>query len=98
MKKIITTLFALLALNSYAEPQRLTMQVVCDKAIDVLSYLETKYEELPLFVSKVYSGDKVSGTLILMVNKETKTWTNVIMNLDGSTACVVASGMEYTIN
>lgn len=98
MKKIITTLFAFLAMNSYAEPQRISIQAVCDKATNVLSYLENKYEELPVFVGKAYTGDRQSGVVILMVNQETKTWTNVLMNLDGSTACVVASGAEYTVN
>jgi hypothetical protein len=98
MKKLLTTLLLSLALNAGAEPQKLSVEAVCDKATDVLNYLETKYEEVPIFVGKAYTGSRPSGVAILMANQNTKTWTNVLMTLDGSMACILASGQEYTVN
>jgi hypothetical protein len=98
MKKIITSLLTIFAMNSYAQPQRMNMPIVCDSAGDVLSYLTEKYGETPILSSKVYTGENISGTSIILVNKETQTWTNVIVNPDATVACVISSGKEYIMN
>ena len=87
MKKFAVVLALLLSNISQAqEVVELTKKVKCSNTKVVMAEFMSKYQELPLWVSKTDSGTEVA----LLMNKEKKTWT--LLEFNDTLACVIATG------
>ena len=90
MRKTILTLALLLTTTTFAQQPDEIIDLVkplkCSRAESVMNFLAEKFKEKPLWVGKTSAGTHI----VLMVNKETKTWT--LIEYDSALACVLGAG------
>lgn len=84
MKKLILAL-AVLSSSALAQPQKINIQVECDKHDKVMDALQKDYKE-----NIVWVGKTKELTYGVLANNKTKTWTIVVT--DNNVMCVMASG------
>jgi hypothetical protein len=90
MKKIIIFLL-LISTSVFAEPIKLSQQIVCDDTKSIFEYfVEGEYQEVP-FWSGFEDINKTS--FVLLTNKKTGTWTMIQYNL--KRACIIAVGDKW---
>lgn len=107
MIKYITAIFIALApaanaqQNETVEVVDVLMPIVCTvNGIGYLNNVTMQYSEKPLFTSKTAHAivtDKainLEGTLVTLVNQQTRTLTVVVVYPDGS-LCELAAGIEF---
>lgn len=87
MKKLIIAL-AVLSSSALAQPQKVTVQLDCDKHDKVLNSLQKDYKE-----NIVWIGKRKELTYGLLLNNTTKTWTFVLT--DNEVMCVVSDGEGF---
>lgn len=91
MRKTILTLALLLTNTAFAQQPPgeiidLVKPLKCSRAESVMNFFAEKFKEKPLWVGKTSTGTHI----VLMVNKETKTWT--LIEYDSALACVLGAG------
>jgi len=90
MRKTILTLALLLTTTTFAQQPDEIIDLVkplkCSRAESVMNFFAEKFKEKPLWVGKTSTGTHI----VLMVNKETKTWT--LIEYDSRLACVIGAG------
>lgn len=84
MKKLILAL-AVLSSSALAQPQKINIQVECDRHDKVMDVLQKDYKE-----NIVWLGKTKELTYGVLANNKTKTWTIVVT--DNNVMCVLASG------
>ena len=92
--KYILALLVLIAIPVKAETINIPAQ--CGPTQDYLDVIQGEYNEQPVFISKGQAqagGGKLYQ--MLMVNKETLTWTFMVINEKNGTTCAFASGKGF---
>ena len=86
MQKILVVfLLALISLVANAEVEKLYKPVVCSDLRTVIESISAEYEEIPY-----WNGVSDNTKFILMVNKQTMTWT--MIEYTDKEACVIGTG------
>jgi hypothetical protein len=87
---VLAFLLALTSLVANAEIEKLYKPVVCSDLKTVIESISSEYNEVPY-----WNGISSDTKFILMVNKQTGTWTMIeYLNKD---ACVVGSGIRANL-
>ena len=94
MKKLIKLLFASLLLVvaiAQAGPVKVMKPVLCDETKKVYNELVNgEYAEMP-----AWGGESEKSKFVLLINKETGTWSLIEFHKD--TSCIIGEGEGYRI-
>jgi hypothetical protein len=89
MKKFLLGVLLLPALTT-AEPVNVDKTVVCDRATTMLSLIEKKYQEKPIWFANSKDGD-----FVVTINRDTNTWSIIQFSLEKNIACLIDSGIGF---
>lgn len=89
-KRVVAFLLALTSLVANAEVEKLYKPVVCSDVRTVVESISAEFNEVPY-----WNGTGESTKYILMVNKQTMTWT--MIEYTDVNACVVGSGVRANL-
>jgi hypothetical protein len=87
MKKYIIIL-SLLPLTSFAKPEKITNEMLCDDTKKIVEFLAGKEQQFPMLVG--LADDVANSQMTLWVNPKTKEWT--ITATKDDITCFVGSG------
>ena len=92
MKKLIILLFATLLIVvaiAQANPVEVKKTVICEETKKLYNELVNgEYAELP-----AWGGEGEKSKFVLLINKETPTWT--LIEFDNGTSCIIGAGEGY---
>jgi hypothetical protein len=92
-KMVKYLLGAMMLVSAYLPSTIFAQQLQCGEPKEVIEELKEKFNEEPIFVMKNFQ----QSNIVLFINKQTKDWTLIAFNSEGTIACLVSAGTNFTL-
>tara|TARA_R110000782_G_scaffold173809_2_gene265167 strand:+ start:5332 stop:5658 length:327 start_codon:yes stop_codon:yes gene_type:complete len=93
MLKYLVLSVAMFSCVSFAETTEQNRTVMCDSAKIVIPYLQSEFNEYPMFIGDVQLEEDKTAYVGVTVNPESQTWTVILFN--ANSACLLESGTGF---
>lgn len=87
MKKLFVALSMAMSITSHSAT--ITKKLLCENTTTIITALASKYGEKPVFAG-VGTEDDQGTNIVLVLNKDTGTWT--LLQMRNDVACFLATG------
>ena len=93
MLKYLVLSVAMFSCVTFAAPTEQNRTVMCDSVKIVIPYLQSEFNEHPMFIGEVPLAEDKTAYVGVTVNPESQTWTVILYN--ANYACLLESGTGF---
>jgi len=86
-------LSALMLISAYLPNSVFAQQLQCGNPKKVIEELKEQFNEEPMYIMRNFQ----QSNLVVFINKNTKDWTLVAFDSEGTIACLVSAGTNFTL-